>query len=1327
MHDPACISISIVEIPPTTSYPSTEDGRRIFRARICVGKDGADHTLTITCPHTPEQEQRLRWYFEAHVDRPYTDQIRAQDATASVMTYGHSLFQQVFAADPEIGRELQPLLSQPQNLRIEIEGSPAFHALHWEALCEPGHPPLALQAQLLRRSTRQANPVRFHDSPQLRVLLVTARAQDAGEAAYRTISRPLLDALGDGVQVRVDLLRPGRYSALEDLLRRTSTEHGPGYFHVIHFDLHGSVSRPRDIAEMPYLQSTELEGRGVAVDSLQGYLYFEPEIEVPADQGVAQRLYRAVDAMTLTGLLGAHGIPMVLLNACQSAMQVGDSETSLGAQLLEAGVQVVIAMSYRVLVESATQFVRCFYQRLFENAPVTEAMRDARRALFSDSRRCGRFGIPIQLEDWMLPVMYQSRELHLPLRQPTADETATVQRTATSAFLEPTTEYGFFGRDLDVLAIERGLLRHNLLLVRGMGGAGKSTLLRHLGHWWQRTGWIREVFEFSYDERCWTRQQMLDVIARRLLTAAEYDRFIPLPTAQQQAKMVGLLRAQPHLLLLDNLETITGSHLAVGQSLSESERKDLEQFLSQLRDGSSLVLLGSRAGEDWLSPGTFESNIHELQGLDPSARALMACAILRRIGQESLLDAAAASGPEVPSVLDALQRLLKLLGGFPLAMEVVLPALASESLEDVLAALERGDVDLDRGDSEDKTRSIVRCIDYAYGRLDAGAQRLLTCLAPFTGVFNTMVQDKYLEQLQHQDALQSLPFDRWDEVLRAAAQWGLVTADAHLVGLLRLQPTLPYFLRQRLSSMPEQRTAIETAFREHCRGYVCALAASQISRDPDERMLARFLALGEFENFYRALREALQAQESIRLLYGWLVSHLEQSQEHERGRALSDEVVAGMSRYPETLLRGALGSDHVMAMTEQASRLRKNRQYVAAEDAYQQALRAVETLNDLPAHERGDLTASIYHELGLSAEEQRQWPQAEAHYRKGLEINTEFGGHRSEAPFYHQLGRIAREQREWQQAEEHFRKAVAINAERHEVRAETYHELGILAQDQRQWAQAEAHYRRALQIKIEFNDGYGQASTHYQLGQVAHQQQQLSQAEAHFRQALEIEIEFDVGHGQAYAYQSLGEVALAQGQWEQAEDHFDKAIGLLVESNDRHRLGGAYFQLGSVAKHRGELAQAEAHYRQALEIFIEFNDRLRQVDSHRLLGVVAHKQRQWPQAEGHYVQALEIALELNDRREQANLCHLLGAIAHEQRQWPQAEEYGLYALALFVECEEKSGIYASLHTMACVWLQTQDAGLLSTVAQLTGGTAEETAEAFKNMLEWGGTTVVSGL
>ena len=66
----------------------------------------------------------------------------------------------------------------------------------------------------------------------------------------------------------------------------------------------------------------------------------------------------------------------------------------------------------------------------------------------------------------------------------------------------PNTTYGFVGRDLDVLRIERRLLsQRNILLIRGMVGAGKTTLLHHLGAWWQTTGFVDQVFYFGYDQQ----------------------------------------------------------------------------------------------------------------------------------------------------------------------------------------------------------------------------------------------------------------------------------------------------------------------------------------------------------------------------------------------------------------------------------------------------------------------------------------------------------------------------------------------------------------------------------------------------------------------------------------------------------------------------------------------------------------------------------------------------------------------------------------------------------------------------------------------------------
>jgi hypothetical protein len=43
------------------------------------------------------------------------------------------------------------------------------------------------------------------------------------------------------IPVQIDILRPGTYEALHHHLQEKTTQHGVGYYHVVHFDVHGSV------------------------------------------------------------------------------------------------------------------------------------------------------------------------------------------------------------------------------------------------------------------------------------------------------------------------------------------------------------------------------------------------------------------------------------------------------------------------------------------------------------------------------------------------------------------------------------------------------------------------------------------------------------------------------------------------------------------------------------------------------------------------------------------------------------------------------------------------------------------------------------------------------------------------------------------------------------------------------------------------------------------------------------------------------------------------------------------------------------------------------
>ena len=740
-----------------------------------------EYPITISDPFSPEEEALLEWYFEEHLQFPFVKQVDAARATASVTSYGEKLFAQVFADRDAYARYKGAVQAGLESLRFAVVGTPQFHGFHWEALKDPQlEQPLVLQSLMVRKKLKSPPPVRaqMRPSPTINLLLVTARPHGARNVGYRTISRPLVEGLRQaGLRVEIEIVRPGSYAALVDHLESAQARHGTGHYHVVHFDVHGALLTHQELqlgaAANRFLYQARYGRKDItAYEGAKAFLFLESKAPEQADP---------VEAGELANLLITHQLPVVVLNACQSGKQLKErlgkqvevSETSLGSRLMQAGAQVVVAMGYSVTVTAAELMMRTLYGQLFAGRDLSGAVCRARHELYNQKGRRAYFNQTIDLEDWLLPVVYQNQEARLSTREFTqAEQAEYYQRQADrTPFPQPT--YGFFGRDLDILQIEKRLLeKRNVLLVSGMGGAGKTTLLKHLGAWWQRTGFVDEVFYFGYDERAWTRQQILESIGKKLLSAVEYAAFQPLKLPAQQALLAERLRAQRHLLILDNLESITGSHLAIQNTLPTEEREALRNLLSDFAGGRTLVLLGSRGGEEWLAKGTFDENAYELQGLDPEAASALADKILERHGATEYRQQ------------DDFQRLLRLLGGYPLPLEVVLANLARQTPAEVLGALEAGDVNLDSGNAWKKTESILKCIDYSHSNLSPEAQGLLVCLAPFTLVLSVKLLEPYTAELKQHSALAHLNFDRWPEVIKEATNWGLLKPHPEVPGYL---------------------------------------------------------------------------------------------------------------------------------------------------------------------------------------------------------------------------------------------------------------------------------------------------------------------------------------------------------------------------------------------------------------------------------------------------------------------------------------------------------------------------------------------------------------
>ena len=85
---------------------------------------------------------------------------------------------------------------------------------------------------------------------------------------------------------------------------------------------------------------------------------------------------------------------------------------SLAAEVADAGVPGVVAMRYNVYVVTAAQYVADLYAHLLAGKSLGQAATAARRALAADpTRQIGP--VPVALQDWAVPVIYEAAPLTL--------------------------------------------------------------------------------------------------------------------------------------------------------------------------------------------------------------------------------------------------------------------------------------------------------------------------------------------------------------------------------------------------------------------------------------------------------------------------------------------------------------------------------------------------------------------------------------------------------------------------------------------------------------------------------------------------------------------------------------------------------------------------------------------------------------------------------------------------------------------------------------------------------------------------------------------------
>jgi tetratricopeptide (TPR) repeat protein len=710
------------------------------------------------------------------------------------------------------------------------------------------------------------------------------------------------------------------------------------------------------------------------------------------------------------------------------------------------------------------------------------------------------------LNSWFLVRIYLSEFILLP------EEDLSEIHSQSFPFTPPT--YGFIGRDQDILEIEKSLLRHNLLLVKGMGGTGKTTLLKYLGMWWQKIRFVEKVFYFGYDEQTYTLESILATVAKTLLNRVANARWQAMNLADRQQRIIDLLNSHSHCLFLDNLESISGRELAIAHTLPIAEREKLKKFLAALSGGKTKVVLGSRSQEEWLQQGTFGDNIHEMRGLDPEARTQLA--------EKILLSVVTTKRAEKILKEPAFARLMKLLAGYPLAMEVVLRNLKNQTPEQILTSLQAADVNLDTG-SGGKTESILKCVEYSHSNIAPELQEVLISLAPFTSFIDRQFIPLYVAKLQEQEALQSFDLSNLDDALQEAIQWGLLSPiSTETENLLTIQPVFPYFLKTKLDATDSPtRLAIERAFREHYRALAEAYEKLMSSKEPQQRQMGIAYCRWEYENLYCALEMCLEEKEDFSIFF-CLDQYLRLIQDKSAGLKLAQQVWDALKQYPDSAKK-AIEQQIISACDFLAAALLAEKLYPNAIKQYEQEQQLIDAAMSLDEQSKKTQLAITFHQLGRVSQELREYEQARQYYQQALDINIQFNNVYEQASTFHNLGIVSQALREFERAQQYYQQALDINIQFNDVyeQASTFHQLGSVSQELREYEQARQYYQQALDIYIQFNAFYYQASTFHQLGRVAEEEQQFEEAISQFLAGLRIFAEYKDGHNLQIVIRSL--------------------------------------------------------------------------------------------------------------------------------------------------------------------------------------------------------------
>ncbi len=1147
--------------------------------------------FTLTAPLGPIEADDLRWYLEKYYLWPtafFAD--RAQTIEASLPQWGEALFRAATATESarealDAWRNAAATTERRFSVFVDsetIEGADEatkaaaneaatlLLALPWELLHDGrgylfhGKQPVRVRRRL---PNRHQQPTRLSALP-IRILLVSPRPEEdgVGYIDHRVSARPLVAAIESlGELAELTVLTPPHFAALETALQRAADAGQP--FDVVHFDGHGVYDRRVGL----------------------GGLCFED----PNDESkLTERAMQLIHAEKLAEVMRDHRIPLVFLEACQSAQSEHDPTASVAARLLEEGVSSIVAMSHSVLVETARRFVTAFYQELAAGARVGTAMLAGQRALHQDSWRGQIPGAgELRLQDWFVPVLFQeAQDVRLIDRLPpeSVKQLQARQRQLQLGELPAPPTHSFVGRSRDLLKLERMLcgpiedstlssvLTQAYAVVRGRGGEGKTTLTVELARWLVRTRRFERAAFVSLEEYTDARG-VLDALGRQLLPAGaswSVAQFRDLKEARQHVERA--LSDRRTIIVVDNVESVFVVPPSGGRVSSDGMPPEggttntcveIFQLCQDLLAASSQTRLVFTSREVLPAPFHHPRRVAELRELDHNDAIELVMQVLKEAGAEARHDAQG-------NVPQHVTELVETVGGHARAL-TLLARQAQDGVRATTSNIRALLEEQERQHPGDRENSLYASVALSLRRLPPELQAQYKAL----GVFHSGGR---LEVLAH---VMEVDVETARNLAIALIDVGL--AEDMGYGHLRLDPALPHYLLRELNEAEEE--AARTRWAE-------AMQA-----------LTGFLYQQRSQNAELSARLTLLELPNLMALLAWLP---------ERA---TPEVVIDLADRIESLLAD-LGRPQALAQATHAREQAAQRLSAgAAAGAWSQAHFQTQSANIDRLLERGQLpvalqTAQQLLTRALSSGEQgypgASYNIAYAHWQFGRVLKK---GGAAEAA----LPPLAEARRRFEAL------ADAGNTSAAKMASAAITETADCLMDLGRLDEAAAAYQEAIGRKEKLDDQRGVAVNKGQLGTVRMLQQRYGEALDAYQAARASFESLGEPGGVATAWHQIGVTHRQAGQFEDSEEAYRQSLALEVRQQNRAGEAASLNELGNLYGAMERLEDAVKCYRQAAEITVQLQDQRKEGIRRSNLANTLIKLQRYDEARRELLRAIE--------------------------------------------------------------------------------------------------------